>query len=161
MCELVHCLVETILSFLPNAVVFSCFHHSNAIINSHNTCRWLFFLFEDNQWKLSHVHSKKLMPWPCYSRWNCLRPLWSLFSSFSPLFWLFLRLRCEVMNPCFIHGYKSTQKIGFTSVKHHWSLDSNILATLFLFHWERTRHPSCAQFSHVQIFSQYAMYSTF
>ena len=26
---------------------------------------WLFLLFEDNQWKSSHVHPKKLMPWPC------------------------------------------------------------------------------------------------
>ena len=28
--------------------------------SSHYTRRWLFFLFEDNQWKSSHVHPKKL-----------------------------------------------------------------------------------------------------
>ena len=44
------------------------------------------------------------------SRWNCLRLLWSRFCPSSLFFWLFLRLRCQVMDPCFVHGYKSTQK---------------------------------------------------
>ena len=43
--------------FSPNAAIFFLFHHSNAVItiSSHNTHRWLFFHFEDNQWKLSYV----------------------------------------------------------------------------------------------------------
>ena len=88
---------------------FSWFHHSSAVISLHNTHRWFFFLFQDNQSELFHVHLKN---W-CYdfsSRWNCLRLLRSRFSPFGALFWLFLRLRCEVIDPCFIHGYESTQK---------------------------------------------------
>ena len=86
-------------------------------------------------------------------RRNCLRLIWSLFSPFSPLFWLFLRLMCEVIDPCFIHGYESTENIGFITVKHRQTLDWNIPTTLFLFHCELTRHPSCAQLSHVYKFS--------
>ena len=37
------------------------------------------------------------------------------------------RLRCEVINTCFIHGYETTQKLGFIAVKH---LYCNILTTL-------------------------------
>ena len=65
MYELVHCPDETTLFVSTNAAVLSWFHHSNDGISSHNTCRWLLFPFEDNQCQLSHVHPKKLMPWPC------------------------------------------------------------------------------------------------
>ena len=34
-------------------------------ISSHNARCWVFFPCLDNQWKLSHVHPKKLMPWSC------------------------------------------------------------------------------------------------
>ena len=52
------------LSFSPNADVLYRFHHLNAVISSRNTQRWLFLLFDDDEWKLSHVHPKKLMLWP-------------------------------------------------------------------------------------------------
>ena len=65
------------------------------------------------------------------------------------------------MNPCFIHGYESTQKISFIAVKHYQTLNWSILTTLFLFLCEQTRHPSCTQLFHVQIFSQYAISACF
>ena len=44
----------------------------NFLISSLKRCEkfakyslFIFFLFEDNQRKLSHVHLRKLMPWPC------------------------------------------------------------------------------------------------
>ena len=72
-------------------------------------------------------------------RWNRLRLISSRFSSLTSLFWLFFRLRCEVMDPCFIHGYDSIQKLAFIAAKHHQTLDPNIPTTLFLFHYEQTR----------------------
>ena len=56
----------------------------------------------------------------------------------------------KVMDPCFIHGYESTQKIGFVAVKHCQTLDSNSHMMLFLFHCEQTRHPfSCPNFQSI------------
>ena len=43
-----------------------------------------------------------------------------------PLFWLFLRLGYEVMDPSFIHGYEATQIISFIVVKHRRIFDWNI-----------------------------------
>ena len=125
MCELVHCLDETTLSFSPNASVFSWYHHSNAVIRSYNTRRWLFFIFEDNQWKLSHVHPIKLMPWP-FQQMELSSPSLELILPFQSIVLTVFCLRCEVIGPCFIHGYESTQKIGFIAVKHHQTLDWNI-----------------------------------
>ena len=70
------------------------------------------------------------------SRWNCLHLLWSRFTPFASLFWLFLHIRFEIMNPCFIHGYESTQK---TRLKHPqnavfvplWANAAPILCTPF------------------------------
>ena len=80
------------------------------------------------------------MTWP-FQQWNCLCLLWCRFFPFSTLFWLFLRLRCEMMGPCFIHDYNLTQKVGFiATVKHRQKLDWNILMMLCLFHCEQTRY---------------------
>ena len=58
------------------------------------------------------------------SRLNCLRLLWSRFCPVSPLFWLFLRFRCEVIAPCFIHVYESMWKIGFIAVQQRQTLNT-------------------------------------
>ena len=94
------------------------------------------------------------------SRWNSLRLLWSRFFPFSTLFWLFFRLRWEVLDSCFIHGYESTQKLGFIVATHRQTLEWNII-TLSLFRCEEQRYSSWAQPFHVQIFSQYAMRAFF
>ena len=62
---------------------------------------------------------------------NYLRVFCSRFSPFSSLFWLFFRLRCEAMNPCWIRGCELTQKFGFIASKRHQTLDWNIPAKLF------------------------------
>ena len=56
------------------------------------------------------------------NRWNWLYLPWRWFSSFSPLFWLFLHLRWKVMDQCSIHGYESMQKLDVIAVKYHWTL---------------------------------------
>ena len=87
MFELVHCLDETTLYFSLNAAVFSWFHHSKALISSHNTLRWFFFFF-----KIINENYPTCFPKNLANRWNCLCLLLSRFSLFSPLFWLFLHL---------------------------------------------------------------------
>ena len=100
MCELVHYLDETTLNFLPTAAVISRFYHSIDVISSSNTRRWLFFVFEGNENYFTCI--PKIWCHDLASRWNCLRLLCNRFSPLSPFFWLFLRLRCEVIDPCFL-----------------------------------------------------------
>ena len=45
-----------------------------------------------------------------------LRLLRSCFTRWSPL--LFLRLGCEIMDPCFVHSNESTQKFIWITLKH-------------------------------------------
>lgn len=55
---------------------FSWFYHSNADLSVHNTRRWLFALFEENQRKLCHTHPKKLID---------ESPFFAIFWANSPL----------------------------------------------------------------------------
>ena len=151
MSELVQCLVETTLSLSLRP-----FHYSNAAISSHNTRRWLFFIFKDNQWKLSQKNLRHDLA----GRWECLRPLWNRLYPFSPLFWLFLvsgvkwgtHVSSMVMN-----RLKNSALLLWNIAKYSIATSSRCS----FFHCEQTRQPSCAQLSHVQIFSQYAMDNTF
>jgi len=47
-----------------------------------------------------------------------LRLLRSWFIRWSPLFWMFLRLGCEIMDLCFVHSNESTQKFIWITLKH-------------------------------------------
>jgi len=47
-----------------------------------------------------------------------LRLLRSWFTLWNLLFWLFLRLGCEVMDPCFVHSNELTQKFIWITMKH-------------------------------------------
>ena len=126
---------------LTNATSFYWFHELNALISLYITHRWLFSLFEDNQWKLFHAHTQE--NWRHYldNRWNYLHRLWSRFTSFKPLLGLFFHLRYEVMDLCFVRGYESMQKIVFIGVKHSietasvfvplWTHATPILRTAF------------------------------
>lgn len=52
------------------------------------------------------------------SRGESLRLLWSTFARRSPLFPLFLDLRCVPVGPCFVDSHETTQKLHLNSVKH-------------------------------------------
>ena len=54
-----------------------------------------------------------------------LRLLRSWFTRWSPLFWLFLRLGCEIMDPCFVHSNESMQKFIWIMLKHLQTLKSS------------------------------------
>lgn len=54
-------------------------------------------------------------------RWMCLCLFWGRFSPLSLLVWLFFHLRCELIDPCFIHGYALTKNLPlllWNFVKH-------------------------------------------
>lgn len=63
----------------------------------------------DSQWKLSHMHLKKPMRWPCVqmkrSSPSC-EPVFLL----SALFWLFSCLGCKVVDRCVIYDYEMARK---------------------------------------------------
>ena len=68
------------------------------------------------------------------------------------LSWLPLRLRSEMMDPCFVHCHIPTQEILFIASKQWqtalWIVDSLLL----LFHCEQTRHPFGKDLFHAQFF---------
>ena len=239
MCELVHCLDETTLSFSPNTAVFSLFHHSNSVISSQNTCRWLFFLFEDNTSRrnltkvqtlgadytfpkvfgalnpnptLELLHHLRFFKFPNLkvqntqffailgvilytvrkfkkpevilkkfnSRCN-LTPSIAKNSIFCTFRLGFLENLTWWSNSEVGFGFSAPKSIQksivwsqglknvhcfncfFVSDVKWWTHASSmvILTMLFLFHCEQTRHLSCAQLSHVQMFSQYVMHNTY
>ena len=45
------------------------------------------------------------------------RTLWRTFTRLNPLFWPLTWLRSIVMDPCFIHRHKSTQKLFWIAIK--------------------------------------------
>lgn len=74
----------------------------------HNMGRWSFYPFQRNQCEWHHTHPKNyhhdLVGWQAHLGLLRIRFAWR-----SPLFRLFLGLWCFVMNPCFVHGYKTSQ----------------------------------------------------
>lgn len=126
------------LTFSPNLDGFSSFHRSNAAVSSQNTRRWLFFRFEDNEWKLFHLHPKKTdgISLPADGVIFAFFGADSLFAVHC--FGCFFRLRCEMMDPWFIHGYESTHQFRFITAKQHKTFDWNILTTLFWFNFTIT-----------------------
>ena len=121
MCELVHCLDETTLSFLPNAAVFSWFHYSNAVISLHNTRRWLFVFLKIINENYSMCISKNWCR-DLASRWNCLHLLWS---QFSPLVHFF---DCS-----FISGVKWWTHISFMVMNRR---NKSALFFYLFFYWD-------------------------
>ena len=59
------------------------------------------------------------------NRFYSLRFLRSWFTRWSPLFWLFLRLGCEVMDLCFVHSNKSTKKFIWIETSRNIVLKSS------------------------------------
>ena len=97
-----------------------------------NTRRWLFFRFEDNQWKLSHMHPKKLMPWlsqqiklsspplepilPCQSTVLTVPSfqMWSDSSMFHPCLWI------DVKNWLYSCTTAPNTQYHFVNFLHHF-----------------------------------------
>ena len=111
------CLDERALSSSLNGDVFSlkCW---NDPIRLRNNRHWSFALTEGNRYELYRVHPKNYS-YHFSGRLCGLRLLWSWFIRWSPLFWLFFRLGCEVMNSCFVHSNESTQKFIWITLKLH------------------------------------------
>ena len=65
------------------------------------------------------------------------RTLWYTFTRFNPLFWPFTWFRSIVVDPCFSHRHKSTQKL--------------FQMNAFLVDCEQSQHPICTELSYAQM----------
>lgn len=74
-------------------------------------------------------------------------------SPFSPLFFLFLRLRREVTDPRFIHGYESTQELDLIPVKRRLKRPHDAV-------FVPSRRPSCRLLCHVPNFRQCTIHNS-
>ena len=79
------------------------------------------------------------------------RTLWCTFIRFNPLFWPFMWFRSIVVDQCFNHRHKMTQKIFQIAVKigqiSLWSGYTNA----FSVDREKSWHPSCTELSYAQM----------
>ena len=82
------------------------------------------------------------------SRLFCFRSLWCTFTRFNPLFWPFTLFWSKVVDPCFIHRHKSTQKRFQIAVKIGQIMVRSGHTNAFLVDCEQSWHPSCTEFSH-------------
>ena len=82
------------------------------------------------------------------------RTLWCTFTRFNPLFWPFTWFRSIVMDPCFIHQYKSMQKLFRIAVKTGQILLRSDDKNAFLVDCEQSQHLSCTELSHAQMCMQ-------
>ena len=80
------------------------------------------------------------------------------FGTFLPglthCFWPFTWFRSIVVDPCFIHRYKTTQKFFRIAVKIGKILLQSGHPNVFLVDWEQSQHPSCTEPSHAEMWMQ-------
>ena len=148
-----HYLDETTFSFLLSVAVFLI----SSVKRRNEFAQYsllLVFRFQNNQLELSHVHPKKTNAETLLVDGTVVAFFSAVSPPFNQLFWLFFRLKCKVMDPCFVRDYKFSQKFDLIAVKNLQTLDWNILTMLFLLLCEQTRHPFYAPLFHVQIFGQ-------
>ena len=82
------------------------------------------------------------------------RTLWCTFTRFNRLFWPITWFWSIVVDLCFIHRYKSPQKLFRTAVKIGHSLLRSGRTNPFLVDCEQQRHPFCTELSHAQMCMQ-------
>ena len=85
------------------------------------------------------------------SRLLRFRTVWCPFTGFNPLFWPFTWFRNIVVDPCFIHRYKSTQKLFPICFKKGQILLWSDHTKSFLVVCEQSWHPSSTELSHAQM----------
>jgi len=139
-CESVHCLNERALPSSPNRNVFSLKCCWNGPIKLRSNRHWSFASTKGNRYEIPRTFQKTvgitfLADFTVF--------FWSWFIRWSPLFWLFLRLGCEVMDPCFVYSNESTQKFIWITLKHLQTLFWNRYTVALIVYSEQTRHPSC------------------
>ena len=107
------------LSFSSNGDVFSLKYCWNGPIRLRSNRHWLAFAStEGNRYELYAYISKNCGHF-LSSRFYGLRLLRNWFTRWNPLFWLFLRLGYEVMNPCFVYSNElRMQKFIWITLKH-------------------------------------------
>ena len=88
-----------------------------------------------------------------------LSTLWSWFITCSPLGWLSIGFRYEMMEPCFIHYHIWMHKFGFIPTKQ-LETQLRIINLLFLIDCELMWHPLCKEraFSYPNILSRYVQH---
>ena len=96
--ELVRYHGERALFFSLNEAVFSSIQRRIGPINQHSTVPWLAFPSPNNRWKWCRI--PKNGGHNLSGRWNRFCLLWSKFAEFSPLFRLFFRFWCVMVDPC-------------------------------------------------------------
>ena len=95
----------------------------NGPIRLRSNRHWSFASTKGNRYKLYRVHPKKL--WlPPYRPTLRSSPSLKLFiQNVKSIVWLFLRLECEVMDPCFVHSNESMQKFIWNSLR--WNISKH------------------------------------
>ena len=149
----VHCLDRRGTFSYSNEAVFSWFLHSTGAITTHNTLQLSFVVFgsKSNRCRWSRVYPKKLWSSPC-------RPISPSSPSLEPI-----RLQeptvltvplCVVEYPCFVDSYVLTQKLVRIATQMCQNSLRIARTITFILLWEKTRHPSCRDFFHIQFFVQ-------
>lgn len=147
---------EAIFSLLPNAAIFSWFHHSNTEISLHKPT--IAFLFLNIVNKNYSMCIPKNWPHDHASRGQLFSPTLESIIPFQS--GVLTVPSSQVWNdePMAMIWCKNLALFQWNFGKH---LNETSSWHCLMFHWEQMWQPSCILFSHVQIFNQYTMYSTF
>ena len=138
--------------FLLNEAIFSSIQRRIGPINQHSTVPWLSFPSLQIVGENDASRIPKNSGYDLSGRWNRFCLLWSRFAGFSPLFRLFFRFWCVMVDPCFVNSDETPQKLFRIALKHVQKCFEVVMRFHFCSTVSKRTHSSRRQLFHVQCF---------